>query len=59
MPESGDGLFIIPELARRTRPLIEGIYAELKGELAGEGGIKKGPAEVQSILEWLLEVLIK
>jgi len=36
---ASDGPFI-PELVRRTRPLIENIYEELKRELANERGLK-------------------
>ncbi len=36
---ASDGPFI-PELVRRTRPLIENIYEELKRELANERGFK-------------------
>ena len=33
-------IIFVPELVRRTRPLIENIYGELKRELANERGIK-------------------
>lgn len=36
---TGDGRFV-PELARRTRPLIENIHRELKRELVCERGLK-------------------